>query len=519
MLLVGHHHDARFRVERDELLQNAWDRQQRQCPFDIGLALQDQLSVAVVAQRAGLQYRREAQFAHRGPQRRFIIRGRKTRSLQSVVAGIRLFAQTVLRIIERFITLRDVVFPAQRDQDLARNVLEFVGHHVAHAAQPFERRGIVVGCHDMVVANPEGRSIRRRVEGHSPHAQHMGLFGDHQPQLSASDNSTQRSTVRTFRCSRLSAGLVLLLPHLQLLLFLATGLVLLLSSHLQLLLLLPAGLVLLHLASPPPSDQFSSAFRTSAVCLARKASSSPPASCPAAPGSKRQSVRRFWLRDCGRGHGNPAGICTIDSSESRPFRAPRFHRTPTTGSVVIEATMPGRCAAPPAPAIITPIPRSLAVLAYSHSRSGVRWALTTRFFKLHTERFEHRNGFGHHVIIAHRAHNNAYFHSLIEFTDLFENQKNRLAHDIACHGGPVSIQDSAGQASATPGTAHTASVDTPTNETQRHGLSSLPFAPEKDSFRPKRSKMQSGIINLTQLLKHRYKSSAFHPTFKIHGTN
>ena len=46
--------------------------------------------------------------------------------------------------------------------------------------------------------------------------------------------------------------------------------------------------------------------------------------------------------------------------------------TPTTGSGVIEATMPGRCAAPPAPAMITPIPRSLAVLAYSHSRSGVR---------------------------------------------------------------------------------------------------------------------------------------------------
>ena len=79
--------------------------------------------------------------------------------------------------------------------------------------------------------------------------------------------------------------------------------------------------------------------------------------------------------------GTPAGICTIDSSESSPFRARDFTGTPTTGSGVIEATMPGRCAAPPAPAMITPIPRSLAVLAYSHSRSGVRWALTTRFSK------------------------------------------------------------------------------------------------------------------------------------------
>ena len=40
--------------------------------------------------------------------------------------------------------------------------------------------------------------------------------------------------------------------------------------------------------------------------------------------------------------------------------------------------MPGRWAAPPAPAISTLSPRSRAVAAYSNSRSGVRWADTTR---------------------------------------------------------------------------------------------------------------------------------------------
>jgi len=49
------------------------------------------------------------------------------------------------------------------------------------------------------------------------------------------------------------------------------------------------------------------------------------------------------------------------------------------GSAVIDATMPGRWAAPPAPAMMTRIPRPRAVLAYSHNKSGVRWALTTRF--------------------------------------------------------------------------------------------------------------------------------------------
>ncbi len=40
------------------------------------------------------------------------------------------------------------------------------------------------------------------------------------------------------------------------------------------------------------------------------------------------------------------------------------------------AIMPGRCAAPPAPATITFSPRARAVFAYSTMRSGVRWAET-----------------------------------------------------------------------------------------------------------------------------------------------
>ena len=52
--------------------------------------------------------------------------------------------------------------------------------------------------------------------------------------------------------------------------------------------------------------------------------------------------------------------------------------TPSTGSIVLAAAMPGRWAAPPAPAISTSSPRASADPAYSNSRSGVRWADTTR---------------------------------------------------------------------------------------------------------------------------------------------
>ena len=52
--------------------------------------------------------------------------------------------------------------------------------------------------------------------------------------------------------------------------------------------------------------------------------------------------------------------------------------TPNTGSAVIEAVMPGRCAAPPAPAMMTLKPAALAPLAKAYSRSGVRCAETMR---------------------------------------------------------------------------------------------------------------------------------------------
>ena len=58
--------------------------------------------------------------------------------------------------------------------------------------------------------------------------------------------------------------------------------------------------------------------------------------------------------------GTPGGICAIESSESRPWSAFDCTGTPMTGSSVLAAVMPGRCAAPPAPAMIAAMPRSAA---------------------------------------------------------------------------------------------------------------------------------------------------------------
>ena len=63
--------------------------------------------------------------------------------------------------------------------------------------------------------------------------------------------------------------------------------------------------------------------------------------------------------------GMPAGIWTMESSESWPDSAFDSTGTPNTGSGVSAAVMPGRCAAPPAPAMMTLKPAALAPLAKS----------------------------------------------------------------------------------------------------------------------------------------------------------
>ena len=50
--------------------------------------------------------------------------------------------------------------------------------------------------------------------------------------------------------------------------------------------------------------------------------------------------------------GIPLGICAIDNKLSKPFNFLLSIGTPITGKFEIAAIIPGRCADPPAPAII-----------------------------------------------------------------------------------------------------------------------------------------------------------------------
>jgi hypothetical protein len=73
--------------------------------------------------------------------------------------------------------------------------------------------------------------------------------------------------------------------------------------------------------------------------------------------------------------GIPGGICRILRMESHPsIEMDALMGTPITGSGVSAAMTPGRCAAPPAPAIITMIPLPAAFFPNAAASSGVRCA-------------------------------------------------------------------------------------------------------------------------------------------------
>ena len=77
-------------------------------------------------------------------------------------------------------------------------------------------------------------------------------------------------------------------------------------------------------------------------------------------GGEKGGVDRARLADGQRADGDAPGIWTIDSRLSSPLSACDSIGTPSTGSGVSAATMPGRWAAPPAPAMTTLRPRARA---------------------------------------------------------------------------------------------------------------------------------------------------------------
>ncbi len=123
----------------------------------------------------------------------------------------------------------------------------------------------------------------------------------------------------------------------------------------------------------------------------------------AVPRSRRRHVRSRRVPT-----GTPAGICTIDSSESMPFSAFDSTGTPNTGRWVFAAVMPGRCAAPPAPATITLSPRAAARRGVLEEQ--VRRAVRAHDLRLggHAELVERLHRVTHRFPVASGPHDHAH---------------------------------------------------------------------------------------------------------------
>ena len=163
-----------------------------------------------------------------------------------------------------------------------------------------------------------------------------------------------------------------------------------------------------------------------ATCARIATASSPALAAPAAPIASVAT-------------GTPFGICTIDSSESSPLSAALCTGTPRTGSTVCAATMPGRCAAPPAPAMITSSPRAAALVAYSAIHAGVRCAETTRHSCGTPNSRQHLVGVAHRVPVRLAAHDDAderlrLRHGAISSRGLEDTNDHAAACLVPAHG-------------------------------------------------------------------------------------
>ena len=105
--------------------------------------------------------------------------------------------------------------------------------------------------------------------------------------------------------------------------------------------------------------------------------------------------------------GTPFGICTIDSSESSPRRYLEGTGTPSTGTMVLAAIMPGRWAAPPAPAMIARRPRARALLGVGEHLVGHAVRRNHLRFVGNAELLQHGHRVLHHVPVGRGTHHDA----------------------------------------------------------------------------------------------------------------
>src|SRR5690625_3472201 len=305
--------------------------QQLQGGLRVRRALDQHLALAVVAEAGGLQYGRCASVLESSGQRGSVRHVTEAWQRQSELFQEPFLTQAVLGQVERPCAGADERVFTQQFQGAGRDVLELYRHDRAAGSEAGESVLVVISGAEHPVGHLGGWCSLSSGRQHMyPVAERSGGQRQHAAQLTCpedADGAAWRNWGAHGRKAGLSRGCA------------------------------RASSACWRRQRRSCSATFSSLSETmeQASSAALRAPASPMPSVPT---------------------GTPAGICTMDSSESTPASADVRTGTPSTGRVVHVAIMPGRWAAPPAAAMMTLKPSSRALLANSRSRSGVRWADT-----------------------------------------------------------------------------------------------------------------------------------------------
>ena len=323
--------DGEFAGEGDEAFEDQRDGGKFLLGFrDVFGRSKNPLAFAIVAEAAGFQDGGEAELFHGGVEFLRFRDGNKFGGGDAEFLEELLFVEAILRGFEGGGRGIDGDALGEKFGGVDGNVFEFVGDQFEAGGEFFER-GEVVKIGGDTLGDAADGSFGRRIEKTEVQPQRIAGEGQHVAELSAAEDADGHARFPCFFADEAADG---------------------------------SGCA----RTRPVCSlrNFRTASRTSR-CFAPRMAAARSAALTA-PDLPMESVPT----------GMPPGICAMERSESRPFKAFDSTGTPRTGRTVFEAVMPGRCAAPPAPAMMTSMPRFSAVSAYSKSRSGVRWAETIR---------------------------------------------------------------------------------------------------------------------------------------------
>src|SRR5690606_8418941 len=266
-------------------------------------AAENALPLAIIAQATGLEHAGTSERQEPLGKLPIVIDRLEARCRNADAVQERFLDETILCNLQRPLGREDRELSAKGSRCRDRHILEFVGDDVANGSKLGQSRLVVIGGRDVPVGHLSCGAVCLWLQHRRPVAETCRGHGKHPAKLSAANDADDRSGRKrpAHGCSVGSTATAAVWSRLQA------------SSR----------------AASSVSDRASTAAASRAALMAPAL---PIASVPT---------------------GTPAGICTMERSESCPDSALDSTGTPKTGKGVNAAVMPGRCAAPPAPAMMT----------------------------------------------------------------------------------------------------------------------------------------------------------------------